>query len=102
MEFFDSHAHYDDEKFNEDREEVIRNIYNSGVTKFVSAGYNLVSSKFGVKLAHKYEYIYTTAGISPNDVEDTIEKTNNSLQELAKIIEQERKQSIENNVKSKI
>lgn len=98
MEFFDSHAHYDDEKFDADREDVIKNIYNSGVTKFVSAGYNISSSKFGVQIAHEYPYIYTTVGISPNDVEDTVEKTDNSLQELTKIIEQER----ENNIKSKI
>lgn len=102
MEFFDSHAHYDDEKFDEDREEVIKNIYNSGVTKFVCAGYNLNSSKFGIEMAHEYEYIYTTSGISPNDVEDTIEKTDESLQGLVEIIEQERKQSLENNTKFKI
>lgn len=45
MEFFDSHAHYDDEKFDEDRFKVIEEIYNSGVTKFVSAGYSVESSK---------------------------------------------------------
>lgn len=44
---FDSHAHYDDEKFNEDREEIIEKIYNADITKFISAGYNLESSKRG-------------------------------------------------------
>ena len=57
MEFFDSHAHLDDEKFNDDRDEVIKNIYNSGITKFVSAGYNLESSKFAIELSKKYEFI---------------------------------------------
>ena len=33
MEYFDTHAHYDDEKFESDREEVLKNIYNAGVTK---------------------------------------------------------------------
>ena len=35
MEFFDSHAHYNDEKFNLDIEEIISNIYKYGVTSFV-------------------------------------------------------------------
>ena len=38
MELFDSHAHYNDEKFEEDREEILKEIYKSGVTKLVNAG----------------------------------------------------------------
>ena len=71
MELFDSHAHYDDEKFNEDRDFIINEIYKSGVTKFVSAGYSLESSKIGIELAKKYDFIYTTSGISPNDIPAT-------------------------------
>lgn len=70
MEFFDSHAHYDDEKFNNDREEVIPEIYNSGITKFVSAGYSLEGSIKALELAKKYDYIYTILGISPNDLHE--------------------------------
>ena len=33
MEFFDTHSHYNDEKFDEDREEIIKSTYESGVTK---------------------------------------------------------------------
>ena len=68
MELFDSHAHYDDEKFAEDRDLVIKQIYETGVTKFMSSGYNIESSKNGLELARKYDYIYTTCGISPNDI----------------------------------
>ena len=68
MELFDSHAHYDDEKFNEDRDFIINEIYKSGVTKFVSAGYSLDSSKKGLEIAQKYDYVFTTSGISPNDI----------------------------------
>ena len=35
MELFDSHSHYNDEKFNEDREQIIKETYEAGVTKFV-------------------------------------------------------------------
>ena len=68
MEFFDSHAHYNDEKFNLDREEIISNIYKSGVTSFVCAGYSLQSSKQAIEIAKKYKFIYSTVGVSPNDI----------------------------------
>ena len=44
MEFFDSHSHYNDEKFDVDREQIIKETYESGITKFVCAGYNIKSS----------------------------------------------------------
>ncbi|MBP3502796.1 MAG: TatD family hydrolase [Clostridia bacterium] len=87
MELFDSHAHYDDEKFNEDRDFIIKEIYKSGVTKFVSAGYSLESSKKGIEISNKYDYVYTTCGISPNDIpyeKDKIEQELNQIEKLAK------------------
>lgn len=58
MKLFDSHAHLDDEKFNEDREQLIEQIHNENVEKFVSAGYSLETSKKAIELSKKYEYIY--------------------------------------------
>lgn len=99
MELFDSHAHYDDEKFNEDRDEIIEKIYSSGVTKFMCAGYNLESSLKGIKLADKYDYIYTTSGISPNDVNTTIEETKKDIEQLRKnIIDYKDRQKKENKI----
>ena len=53
MELFDSHAHYNDEKFEEDREEVLEEIYKSGVTKLINAGYSVESSKKAIEIAKK-------------------------------------------------
>ena len=50
MELFDSHAHYNDEKFDEDREELINKIYESGVTRLINAGYSLESSKYALEI----------------------------------------------------
>ncbi len=86
MRLFDSHAHYDDEKFDQDREEIIQKIYDSGVEKFISAGYSLESSKRAIELADKYEFIYTTVGISPNDVKQTLEETIEDIKKLEDII----------------
>ena len=50
MEFFDSHAHYNDKKFNEDRDELIKSIYSEGVTRIINAGYSLETSGDGKML----------------------------------------------------
>lgn len=85
MELFDSHAHYNDEKFDEDREEVINEVYASGVTKLINAGYSLKSSIYALQIAKKYNWMYTISGISPNDIPDSkegLEKELNALEEL--------------------
>ena len=81
MQFFDSHAHYDDAKFDDNRENLIMDIFNSGVTKIISAGYSLEGSKRSLELSSKYNFIYSTVGISPNDlverdIEENITKVN--------------------------
>lgn len=68
MELFDSHAHYNDEKFNEDREEVLQAVSDAGVAKIVCAGYSLESSREAVKIANTHQSIYAIVGISPNDI----------------------------------
>ena len=57
MKFFDSHAHYNDEKFDEDRDKIIKEIYDSGVTKIVNAGYSLESTKKAIEIADNYNFI---------------------------------------------
>ncbi|MCI8384465.1 MAG: TatD family hydrolase [Clostridia bacterium] len=85
MELFDSHAHLDDEKFNEDREAIIRKLKDEGITKLVSAGYSLESSKKAEELAKKYDFIYPTVGISPNDIPQTKEELWKMLEEIRKM-----------------
>lgn len=92
MKLFDSHAHLDDEKFDEDREEIINKIHNE-IDKFVSAGYSLEGSEAAVKLAQKYDFIYATCGISPNDIPQTeqelwimLDKIKNLVQQNSKVV----------------
>lgn len=70
MQFFDSHAHYNDEKFNQDKDNVLKEIYNQDITRLVCAGYNYQSSVSAIEISKENDWIYTTVGISPNDVED--------------------------------
>lgn len=88
MEFFDSHSHYNDEKFNEDREKIIKDTFESGITKFVCAGYNIPSSLFSLKLSKKYEYIYSICGISPNDIPQSEQELWKSIDEITQIVKE--------------
>lgn len=84
MEFFDSHAHYNDEKFAEDREAVIKEIYDDSVTRITCAGYNVETSEFAIELAEKYDFMYATCGISPNDIDDVAIEDIELIRNLAK------------------
>lgn len=84
MEYFDSHAHYDDEKFNEDREELIQLLKNENVTKVVSAGYSLEGSLKAIELSKKYPFIYCTVGISPNDIEESYQDDIKQIEQILK------------------
>lgn len=88
MELFDSHCHLDDERFEEDREEIIEKIKESGVTKLVSAGYSIEGSRKGVELSKKYEFIYTTCGLSPNDIPQTEEELWKDIDKIKKLVKE--------------
>ena len=87
MGLFDSHSHLNDEKFDKDREEQIQKICESGVSNFITAGYSVESSKKALEIAKKYDFIYTTAGVSPNDIPQTEEELWKQLAEIEKIVE---------------
>lgn len=82
MKLFDTHAHYNDERFNEDRDEIIKDIYESGITNFITAGYSLESSKKAIEISEKYEYIYTIIGVSPNDIPENEKDLEEQIKEL--------------------
>lgn len=84
MELFDSHSHYNDEKFNEDLNEIIKATYDSGVTKFMCIGYDIESSEKAVEIANNYDFIYATVGISPNNIKGLTLSDLNKIKELAK------------------
>lgn len=86
MQLFDTHAHYNDERFNEDKEKVIQEIYKAGVTKLVNAGYSLESSKKALEIANNYAWIYVICGISPNDIPENRKEIDKEISELEKLI----------------
>lgn len=70
IEFFDSHAHYNDEQFDNDRDELIEKMHKEGITKIIVAGSNVGTSIEAIEMAEKYEFIYATVGIHPQDIEN--------------------------------
>lgn len=86
MRLFDTHAHYNDEKFDEDREEIIKSVYEYSVENLVNAGYSLESSKKALEIAKSYDWMYVICGISPNDIPDNKENIDNQIDELRKTI----------------
>ena len=84
MEFFDSHAHYNDEKFEEDRDELIKKIYSEGVTRIINAGYSLESSKKALEIAKNYDFMDVIVGISPNDIDGLKKEDLQEIENLAK------------------
>ena len=88
MNLFDSHAHYNDEKFDNDRKEIIEQTLKNGVSNFIVAGYNIESSKKALNIVKEYKELYSIVGISPNDIEDIKEDKDidTNILEIEKLI----------------
>ena len=69
---FDTHAHYDDEAFNEDREELLGNLQSQGIGAVVNIGASIATSRNTIALTETYPFIYGAIGVHPNDNTATI------------------------------
>lgn len=65
---FDSHAHYDDAKFDDEREALLAELPSRGVCGVVNCGCDTASSKTALRLADSYGYIYAAVGIHPENI----------------------------------
>ena len=66
---FETHAHYDDESFNDDREALIRSLPEKGIGRIINVGASIETTKTTLELAAKYDYIYAAVGVHPEDIE---------------------------------
>jgi len=82
MKLFDAHCHYNDEKFDIDRDMLIKEVHDSGVEGMINAGYSFSGSVSAVDLSNKYDFIYATVGISPNDVTEDYISDIEKIEEL--------------------
>ncbi len=66
---FDTHAHYDDERFDDDRDAVLKNIFEHGVSLVVDPACDLDSCTKTLELSSKYDSIYSAVGVHPHSAE---------------------------------
>ena len=85
MEFFDTHSHYNDESYKEDRKKIIDEIYREGITKTVVIGYNIEKSKKAIQMANENEFIFSAIGIHPSDIGKSKEEILVQIQEIKTI-----------------
>ena len=81
MIFVDSHAHLDDEAFDEDREEVIKDILSGG-NYFFNIGCDLKTSYSSYELSKKYDHVYAVVGVHPHEAKYYTAQTREALKEL--------------------
>lgn len=86
MEFFDTHSHYNDDMFEEDREEIINKIYEDGVTNTVVIGYDIEKSKKAIGIAEMHGFIHAAVGIHPCDIADSESEILEQIKQIREMI----------------
>ena len=72
---FESHAHYEDHKFDEDREELLGQLPKQGIEYVVNVGSSLATTKATLELIKKYDYMYGAVGVHPEECAELTEES---------------------------
>ncbi|MBQ1351137.1 MAG: TatD family hydrolase [Oscillospiraceae bacterium] len=81
--FFDTHAHYDDPAFDNDRAEVLAGLKDHQISLVMNPGSNVASSHAAIQLAETYDFIYAAVGVHPHEAKDIADHDLNTLETLA-------------------
>lgn len=81
---FESHAHYDDEAFDEDREVLLGSLKEHGIGTVINVGASLASCRSTMELAEKYPFIYAAIGVHPSDTAELTEESIVWMEELCR------------------
>ena len=84
---FDTHAHYDDKAFDEDREEMLASLPENGIGNVVNVCASINSLRRIIPLTEKYPYVWGAAGVHPDYAEEMTEET---LEEIRKVLQHEK------------
>lgn len=82
--YFESHAHYDDERFDDDRDELLASFPAEGIETVVNSSSDIASSRASIALAEKYPFFYASVGVHPHEVSKMCEDDIDTLRELSK------------------
>ena len=84
---FDTHAHYDDSRFDEDRDELISSLTQKGVSQIVNCGCDYKSCLTTLKLSEKYDFVYAALGVHAHEAE---ELTDEDWEKILKLFDNEK------------
>ena len=84
MKIFDTHSHYADHAFDEDREQVLAELPHKGVELVMLAASDMRDCAANSELAKKYDYVYAAAGIHPESLDETHEDYLDFLRDILK------------------
>ena len=73
---FDSHAHYDDEQFDGDRDELLQSLPSKGVCAVINCASDLKSSATSAELSEKYPFFWCACGVHPHEAEKELKTAN--------------------------
>ena len=79
----DTHAHYDDEAFDTDREALLMSMYDGGIEKIVNVCASVGGFQDTVKLMEKYPFVYGAVGIHPDDADKMTQETLDEIRRLS-------------------
>lgn len=80
---FDSHAHYNDEQFDIDRDSLLASLPEAGIVGIINCGTDVKSSLASLEMAEKYPFVYAACGYHP---ESALEFTDDNLLEIEKML----------------
>ena len=80
---FETHAHYDDDRFDGDRDLLLSSMPERGIERIINVGASIASTKTTLALAGKYDFVYAAVGVHPSDIGDLNEETYQWLREQA-------------------
>ena len=80
--YFDTHAHYDDKRFNDDRDEILGSMHEAGISLILNSASSLRSARYGLRLADKYPFVYASVGVHPHDSKSMTDETVLALEKL--------------------
>ncbi len=81
---FDTHAHFDDSRFDGDRDEVLKSLKDYNVTNIINIGSSMETSKSSVELSEKYDFVYASVGVHPSETGELTEEDMTTLLKLCK------------------
>ncbi len=70
----DSHAHYDDKAFDEDRNQLLSTVFKSGIRKIINVGASMRGCRESIRLAQEYDRMYAALGVHPSDTAELTEE----------------------------